>query len=122
MALDKTYEDAYYLRKKLDENLNKVWGVSFGGKFRLEIICMKLFIDEKKEQHIIKRIEREGQGGELLKLEENIFLYTKELFDSNDISPWIKTFTGRILKLGGTNRAVVERFYSDIEKLKEIYS
>lgn len=114
-------EDALFYKKKLEENLNKLWGVSFGGKSRLEILCMKLYIDEEKEKHILKRIYREGHGGELLRLEENIFLYTKELFDTNDMSPWIKTFTGRILALEGTNKTVIERFFDDIEKLKHMY-
>ncbi len=121
ICFDKIYEDFDMVRQKLNDNLNKVWGVSFGGKRRLEIICMKLFIDEENENHIIKKIEREGQGGELIRLKNNIFLYTKELFDSNDISPWIKTFTGRILAFEGTNKSVIERFYNDIEKLKKIY-
>ena len=121
VCLDKTCDNVSLLKQKLDENLNKVWGVSFGGINRLEILCMKLFIDEKKEVYIIHRIKREGQGGELIRLEENVFLYTKELYDSNDISPWIKTFIGRILSLEGTNKAVIRRFYNDIEELNKMY-
>lgn len=121
VCFDKAYDNAPLLRQKLDENLDKVWGVSFGGKSRIEIICMKLFIDEKREEFIIHRINREGQGGELVRLEENIFLYTKELYDSNDISPWIKTFIGRILSLEGTNKSVIERFYNDMKELNKMY-
>ena len=109
------------LKEKLNNNLNKVWGVGFGGKNRTETVCMKLFIDEKREQYIIDRVKREGQGGRLTKLEQNVFLFVKEVFDSSDMSPWIKTFTGRIIGLEGTNELVINRFHSDMERMAEMY-
>lgn len=108
-------------REKLQKNIDRVWGVGFGGRSRLEVICMKLYVREGQEDFILDRIHREGKGGELLRLEPNIYLYTKEVYDSSDISPWIKTFTGRIIQLEGTNDAVINRFYSDINRLKAIY-
>lgn len=108
-------------RKKLQKNIDRVWGVGFGGRSRLEVICMKLYIREGQEDFILDRIHREGKGGELLRLEPNIYLYTKEVYDSSDISPWIKTFTGRIIQLEGTNDAVINRFYNDINRMKTIY-
>jgi len=123
VLLDEIIDFAPELREKLNNNLGKVWGVSFGGKenSRLEIICMKLRINEETEQYIIERVNREGQGGELTRLEDNTFLYTKEMFDSTDISPWLKTFTGRILALEGTSELVINRFYSDMERMATMY-
>ena len=123
VVLDEKVNNAPELKEKLNNNLNQVWGVSFGSRenSRLEIICMKLYIDETQEQHIIERINREGQGGILEKTDENTFLYTKEMFDSTDISPWLKTFTGRILALEGTNGLVINRFYDDMERMATIY-
>jgi hypothetical protein len=122
VAPNEVIDSAPELREKLGNNLDKVWGVSFGGEHRTEIICMKLHIDEKREQYITHRILREGQGGELARLDTNTFLYTKEMFDSSDMSPWIKTFTGRILALEGTNELVIKRFYNDINQMAEMYS
>ncbi len=110
------------LKDKLEKNKGKLWGVSFGGDSRLESITMKLYIDEVKETYIIDRINREGRFGTLTKLEENIFLFTAELFDSNDISPWIKSFMGRIIELEGSNKTVINRFYNDINALREMYN
>jgi hypothetical protein len=123
VVLDEAADYAPELKEKLNNNLNKVWGVSFGRKEnrQLEIICMKLYIDEVREPHIIERINREGQGGTLEKLAENIFMYTKEVFDSTDISPWIKTFIGRITALEGTHEFLVNRFYSDMERMADMY-
>ena len=105
----------------LENNLDRVFGVSFGGQNRKEIICMKLYVNEKTEGFILERLIREGQGGELIRLEKNTYLYTKEVFDSNDMSPWIKTFMGRIIQLEGTNQTVINRFYKDIKRMKEMY-
>jgi len=123
VVLDEIVDFAPELKEKLNNNLSKVWGVSFRGKenSRLEIICMRLRINEETEQYIIERVNREGQGGELTKLEDNIFLFTKEMFDSTDISPWLKTFTGRILALEGTNELVINRFYDDMERMAKMY-
>lgn len=121
VKVDKEVDFAAELKERLNNNLDKVWGVSFGGIHRLETISMKLCIDERHEQYIIDRIKREGQGGELKRLDDNTFLYTKEMFDSTDIVPWIKTFTGRIIGLEGTNEAVVKRFFSDINRMAHMY-
>ena len=109
------------LKEKLNSNLHRIWGVSPGGLLRPEILCMKLHIDEKREQYILERVRREGQNGELLRLDENTFLYTTEVFDSTDMSPWIKTFIGRIIGLEGTNRMLVDRFYGDIKRMARRY-
>lgn len=121
VVIEETVEYAYELKKKLGCHLNKVWSVSFGDANRLEIISMKLYINEEKEQYIIDRVNREGQGGELLRLGDNTFLFTKEMFESTDMSPWIKTFIGRIIQLEGTNELVINRFYSDMQCMAEMY-
>lgn len=114
------FADFNKIAAKLQEELPHIWGVSFGNR-RKEILCMKLFIDEKKEAYVLERLQREGRGGEILKIDENIFLYTVELFDTGEISSWIKTFTGRILALEGSNPVVIGRFYRDMERMKEMY-
>jgi len=114
-------DNAEEVKNELNNNLHKAWGVSFNNANRLEIICMKLRVDEQREQYIIERVKREGQGGELLRLADNTFLYTKEMFDSSDMSPWIKTFTGRIIGLEGTNRLTIDRFYNDMERMAKFY-
>ncbi len=115
------YGDIESLKNKLENNMDKVWGVSFGGVSRIELISIKLFIDENTEQYVIERILREGKNGTLTKLEENTYIFTTELFDSNDISPWIKTFIGRIIQVEGTNDAVIRRFYGDINRMRRMY-
>lgn len=115
------FADYDELRAALDRSLPLVWGVSFGGRTRKEILCMKLYIDERTEGYLLDRLHREGRGGEILRLEENLFLYTKELYDTNEISSWLKTFVGRIVELEGTNRGVIQKFHRDMERMQQMY-
>ena len=82
---------------------------------------MTLFINEQTEDYIIKRLEREGRGGKVEKLRRNIYKYANDVFDTNELTPWIKTFIGRIIKIGGDNRTVIALFYKDIKKMAKMY-
>ncbi len=98
------------------------WAVSHSRRDgRTEQLCMKLRIDEEREQYILRRIEREGGGGELLRTDKDTYLYTVEVHDSNEVSTWVKTFVGRIISLEGTNRGMIDRFYRDMKAMKRMY-
>jgi hypothetical protein len=121
VKMGKMVENADILHKSLNRNIKYVWGVSFGSKNHMETLKMKIFIDEEKETYIIERIKREGRGGKLEKIEDNIYLYIKECFDTTEMAPWIKTFIGRIIELECTNKNVVKRFEQDIRCMYEMY-
>ena len=82
---------------------------------------MILRIDENSEKFILDRLKREGRNGSLTKICENTFCYYGEFFDVSELSPWIKTFTGRIIKLESNNNQVKNRFYSDMRKMLKMY-
>lgn len=82
---------------------------------------MKLRIDEENEKYLIERLKREGRGGEILHVEKDTFLYTKELYDTTEMMAWVKSFTGRILSLEGTNREAIGYFYRDMERMSSMY-
>lgn len=115
---DKLYEK--YMR-----NLKYCWGTSFG-KIRksgnTEKIKLTLFIDEEKEKFILERLIRESRGGIITHKDKNIYTYETELFDACEASPWIKSFTGRIISLESDSKTLVNRFYNDMKKMFEIYS
>lgn len=115
------FEDYDFLKDKLNLNLGKCFGVSFGGGIRNEKILVKMYIDEKKETHILTRLKKEGRGGTVEKIDENVYLYTKELFDTNEIMFWLKSFIGRIISIDGTNKPVIDKFYNDMHRMKEMY-
>lgn len=113
----------YYL-EKYQKNAAYCWGTSFGGKRPengIEYIKMTLRIDEQNEKFILDRLKREGRNGSVEKTDENTFCYYGEFFDVSELTPWIKTFTGRIINLESNNKQVENRFYSDIRKMQKMY-
>lgn len=82
---------------------------------------MTLFVNEQTEDYIIKRLEREGRGGKVEKLRRNIYKYTNDVFDTNELTTWIKTFIGRVVELSGDNKKVIDLFYDDVRKMAQMY-
>ena len=113
-------EDFGALREKLDRAKPFCWGVSFGSG-RKQTLSMKLRIDEEKEKYVLERLKREGRGGEIHHVDKDTFQYTNELFDTNEMLAWVKSFTGRILSLEGTSRETVDKFYQDMARMAAMY-
>lgn len=111
------------LQKKLDKNRQKVWGVSFQGSknHHTEKLSMTIYIIEPTENYIIERLKREGRGGTITKKEQNIYKYETEVFDCNEMLPWIRTFIGRIISLECSAKSVEQRFYHDLQEMCQIY-
>lgn len=115
--------DTYQEHKKdLEKNLSKVFGVSFGAKRRTDTIKLTLFINEQTEAFIIQRLVREGHGGRITHTDVNTYTYEKEVFDGNEMMPWIKTFTGRILSFESDNEFLQKKFYSDMRQMAAMYA
>ena len=74
---------------------------------KLEHFEMTLFINEKTEDYIIQRLNREGRNGKVEKLRRNIYKYSVDVYDTNELTTWIKTFIGRVLKIDGDNKKVI---------------
>lgn len=110
-------------RKKLDEMQGKMWGVSCkkrrGGN-ETETVEFEIKIKEW-EKHIINRLEREKRIGTIEKIDEETYKFHAEVYDSEEMVPWIRTFIGRISKMNFSNRTVENVFKSDINKLYEAY-
>lgn len=111
------------LMDKLNQNRQKLWGVSFqsGSRNHLDQLIMTLEIREPAENYILERLKREGRGGTVTKISENTYQYEKEVFDCNEMLPWIRTFIGRILSLRCTDQLVEKRFYQDLQEMYQIY-
>ena len=112
-----------YSRKQdlLKRNLDRLWGVSFSGSGRLEEICIKFYVNASTETYVLDRLYREGRGGEIHRIRENEYLYTGTFFDTNEMLSWVKTFTGRILDIQGSNHFAVAKITYDWEKMYEMY-
>mgnify|MGYP002512326614 FL=1 len=111
------------LLEKLDHNRRHLWGVSFQGEagHRLDKLTMILQAMEPAENYIVDRLKREGRGGTVTRLARNVYQYEIEVFDCNEMLPWLRTFIGRILKLTCTAKSIEQKFYRDLQKMYEIY-
>lgn len=111
------------LLAQLDRNRCYLWGVSFQGNARhhLNRLTMTIQALEPSEQYIVERLKREGRGGTVTRIERNVYQYEIEVFDCNEMLPWIRTFTGRILSLECTDKSVEHRFYRDLQTMCRMY-
>ena len=106
------------------KNEQKCFGVSFGKRTELgnvEPIRMTVFADEKTEDYIINRLNREKRCGSVERISENTFLFTADVFDPNEIMQWAKSFIGRIISVEGGTEEIRMKFYSDIERMNRMY-
>lgn len=106
--------------EKFSQDLNYCFGVSFGsGKIETTVITFQ--VDEKCEKFVIERLEREKRNGVLEKIGDNLFRLTVKSFDSYEVMQWVKSFTGRVISVTGDNQHAIKRFYSDINKMYNMY-
>ena len=109
------------LKVLLESSKKFCWGVSLGTSERKQTLSMKLFIDEENEGYVLERLQREGRKGEITRIDKNIWLYKKELFDVTEMMAWVKSFTGRIISLESDNSEAVSFFYRDMERMSALY-
>ena len=124
VTLLESAEDYSVLLDQLDQNRKNLWGVSFqGGEgHRLDTLTMTLQVIEPGESYIVDRLKREGRGGKVTKIAEHVYRYEIQSFDCNEMLPWIRTFTGRILSLECSAKLVEQRFYRDLQTLYRMYN
>lgn len=112
------------LRATLDETESRIWSVTPCGKptanGRTEWVEMLLRI-EKGEEHVVRRLTREVRCGRVEKQDDCHYLFTAEVFDTNELAPWIRSFTGRIERLSFSNRTVENRLKGDMKRMYAIY-
>lgn len=107
----------------LERNRPYLWGVSFQSEERrhLERLTMTIWALEPTENYIVERLKREGRGGTVTRTARNTYQYEIEVFDCNEMLPWIRTFIGRILSLECTAKSVERRFYKDLQTMYQMY-
>lgn len=112
------------LATRLERNRNRLWGVSFQGKDRrhLDRLTMTVQALEPTENYIVERLRREGRGGTVTRIDRDIYRYDVEVFDCNEMLPWLRTFIGRILSLECTAKSVERRFYQDLQTMYRMYN
>lgn len=97
-----------------------LWGTSGGTGFNVDHLEMTVYYGPN-EDFIPKRLEREKRNGTVEILDDHTCRYTTDVYDASELIPWLRTFIGRIVKLECSDNTVVERFWSDLEKMSALY-
>lgn len=96
-----------------------IWGVSTGQGKR-EHIEMTLKI-VAKDRHITQRLEREKRCGTVEQLSATEWRFFADVYDAQELLPWLRTFIGRISVLTCSNKRVERQFWADISSLSAMY-
>lgn len=110
-----------YCREKLSKNMDSCYGVSFGDDHTMDTIRLTLSIREGAEDYVLQRLRREGHGGTVAHVGKDTYTYELTVFDGNEMMPWIKTFTGRILSFESNNQQLRQKFYRDMQIMFQMY-
>lgn len=97
-----------------------VWGVASGEKDTLEHLEMTVCVGTD-EAFIVQRLEREKRGGTVERLDDTHWRFSIDAFDTLEMMPWIRTFTGRITDFKADNPVVRARFVNDLEAMSALY-
>ncbi|MFT9077566.1 WYL domain-containing protein [Ethanoligenens sp.] len=97
-----------------------LWGVSTGQDGHTEHIEMTLKIGVD-EDYIVKRMEREKRCGTVTQISESCWRYSVDVYDAQEMLPWVRTFIGRIQSLTCSNHAVEKRFHRDLAAMTDLY-
>jgi len=109
------------LRSMLSDMQENMWGVNVRkGNAELEHIEFTVRVNED-EEHIVRRLEREKRVGRVEKIDENTYRFSADVYDTNEMVPWVRTFICRITQLKITNREVEKRFKEDLEEMYRMY-
>ena len=109
--------------KKFVDCRKYCFSASFGtGRREPETVTINFSIDEIQERYVIERLEREKRNGVLERIGKNRYRLTIKTFDTGELIPWIRTFTGRIISIESDNKTIMKQYYKDIYRMKMLYT
>lgn len=108
-----------YLRD-YQNRVKHMWGVVCDKGKNYEHIEIDINV-EQGEDYIVKRLSREKRCGKIEKIDDNTYRFTADVYDSNEMITWIRTFIGRIKKIKCDNSEVVNQLKFDIVKMAKWY-
>ena len=108
------------LQDSLREFQHHVWGVSTGNRDTLEHLEMTVYAG-LDEGFIVQRLEREKRGGTIEQLDDTHWRFSIDAYDTLEMMPWVRTFTGRITAFEAENPVVRARFVNDLEVMSAMY-
>lgn len=99
-----------------------IWGVNTKNSVGEQLEHVEFIVYYKDdEQHIRNRLEREKRCGTVIHMDNNHSKFVVDVFDSNELIPWIRTFICRIIDLHFSNKDLENKFRLDMDTMYELY-
>ena len=114
-----TVLDYNLYQEYLQDEQPHIWGVATG-RGNIEHIEMILKI-AAKDLHIARRLEREKRSGTVRQLDNLMWCFSADVYDAQELLPWLRTFIGRIVSLTCSNKKVENQFWEDLSELANHY-
>ncbi len=112
------------LRKHLEQMQEKMWGVATGKQGfhqeRTEEVSFTVRVEED-EPYIVERLLREKRIGTVEQIDDRHYRFTAQVYDTNEMIPWIRSFLCRITELHFSHRDLERRFRKDLEQMYRMY-
>lgn len=108
------------IKENIDKCLDYAFCTSLIKDREPEHFEMTLLINDD-ELYVLDRLKKESRNGKIEQIKENTYKFSIDTYDTNELTTWIKTFTGRIVNIKGNNKSIIGHFYSDIKKMKKLY-
>lgn len=106
--------------ERFNEMRAHMWGVVCKNRQSLERVEFGVRV-LPGEEHIIWRLHREKRCGTVENIGENEYRFSAQVYDINEMIPWIRTFICRITYVDFSNKVLERRFLSDIEEMYRMY-
>ncbi len=108
-------------KEKLARAKPHMWGViSQSCETRYQHIEFCVHADDD-ESHIYRRLLREKRCGRVEVLDAHTYRFSADVYDINEMVPWIRSFLCRITDLQMEDKLLEARFRKDIQKMYDMY-
>ncbi len=118
--LEKCFDIGTY-RARLERDKKHMWGVvSRSREDDLQHIEFSVRVDNG-EDYIVNRLYREKRCGNVEMLDENTYRFSADVYDLNEMIPWLRSFISRITDIKMSDEYILAKFKRDIDRMIELY-
>ena len=100
--------------------MENLWGASSGSGHSTDHVEMTIHVGSS-EGFLVDRLEREKRCGRVEAVDGHTYRYVADVHDATEMLPWIRSFTGRIVRFESNNKLAERRFHEDMEAMRTLY-
>ena len=103
---DKVPEELFARAADRTSDEEQCWSTSGLGN-DLHKVVIEVRLDEERESYIIRRLHREGHGGEVTRCSKGLYRYEIDVRDPLEMTPWVRSFGEhmKVIEDGGSGLA-----------------